>query len=560
VTAQDADLSAGFLTFLHRAGARIKATYFGAMGLWAVIHGLPLAVGLVIAKLIDNATGGVDSTTWVLLDLTVGLMALRGLLLWGGLALTFTLIFQVSSWIKVTVLGRVLDAPVPTEAARRTGDVVNRLRDDTDEIGGLLEWSTDLIYRSVLVLIAVVVLLRTDVITTLPLILLLGGLLASVYLKRRVGQLQEETRTQQGDISATMTDLLAGVRDLRLSAAMPGRMTELTQRFDRRRRTQVRQQVFAELMSDLFRNTVVVGTAAVLLTVSVRIVDGEFTIGKLVLFLTYIAWLGEQMYFFGYILARLQSGRVSYERLGELVPGSTGADGADDTVPDGPLTELAVTDLTCMPADDGGRPPAPISFTVRPGQLIAITGEVGAGKSTLVRCLLGTQAGILGSIRWNGVELVGRPSALRTPMVSLSRQSPRFLAGTVRENLLLGAIEVGPEQLKAALEAVRLGPGEGGLPDGPQTVLDSGEAGQISGGQRQRLALARMLCHPAQLYVVDDSDSSLDAATARHIWQTLPTTWPGAWVVVSHNADLLAAADHVVTVGLPTGHRALEEQ
>ncbi|GAB6902685.1 ATP-binding cassette domain-containing protein [Kineosporia succinea] len=557
MTAPDADLSAGFFSFLHRAGARIRLTYVAAMGLWAVIHGLPLAVGLVIAELIDDADGGVDGRTWSLLGLTVGLMLLRGVLLWGGLALTFSLIFQVSSWLKVSVLNAVLGAPVPPDAALRTGDVVNRLREDTDEIGGLLEWTTDLVYRSVLTLIAVVVLLRTDVITTLPLILLLGGLWASVYLKRRVGDLQQETRMHQGDISAAMTDLLAGVRDLRLSALMPGRVSDLTRRFDRRRRAQVRQQVFTDLMGDLFRNTVVVGTAVVLLTVSVRIADGDFTIGKLVLFLTYIAWLGEQMYFFGYILARLQSGRVSYGRLGELVPvgAGTGDPGALE-----PLTELVVTDLTCAPPLTGAAPPEPITFAVRPGQLVVITGGVGTGKSTLVRCLLGTQPGIRGSVRWNGIELVGRPRALHTPMVSLSRQSPRFLAGPVLDNLRLGSTEVSSGQVNAVLEAVRLGTGESGLPEGPRTVLDSGEAGQMSGGQRQRLALARMLAHPAQLYVVDDCDSSLDQATAQHIWRTLPATWPGAWVVVSHNRDLLAAADLVVTVDRPTGHRLLEDQ
>ncbi|WP_146748383.1 ATP-binding cassette domain-containing protein, partial [Photorhabdus sp. S14-60] len=70
----------------------------------------------------------------------------------------------------------------------------------------------------------------------------------------------------------------------------------------------------------------------------------------------------------------------------------------------------------------------------------------------------------------------------------------------------------------------------------------------LSGGQRQRLALARMLCRPADVYIVDNCDSSLDADTARRLWSTLPEHWPGLWVVVSYNADLLAKADHIVTV------------
>ena len=105
--------------------------------------------------------------------------------------------------------------------------------------------------------------------------------------------------------------------------------------------------------------------------------------------------------------------------------------------------------------------------------------------------------------------------------------------------------------MERALAGVHLSPGSSELPGGLDTVLDSGEARQISGGQRQRLALARMLCHPAQVYVVDDCDSSIDGPTARQIWQTLPAQWPGAWIVVSHNPDLLRSEEHTSELQSP---------
>jgi ATP-binding cassette subfamily B protein len=149
--------------------------------------------------------------------------------------------------------------------------------------------------------------------------------------------------------------------------------------------------------------------------------------------------------------------------------------------------------------------------------------------------------------------VTGEAGHFRVPLVSYAGQSPRFFAGTIRDNLALDARDVTPEQMERALAGVHLSPGSSELPGGLDTVLDSGEARQISGGQRQRLALARMLCHPAQVYVVDDCDSSIDGPTARQIWQTLPAQWPGAWIVVSHNPDLLAAASRVVTVERAAG-------
>lgn len=124
----------------------------------------------------------------------------------------------------------------------------------------------------------------------------------------------------------------------------------------------------------------------------------------------------------------------------------------------------------------------------------------------------------------------------------------RLLRGTIRDNLMLGS-DVAPELVERAMEAVDLRPGSAELPLGLETRLDSGNAGQLSGGQCQRLALARMLRRPAELYIVDDCDSSLDADTARELWRRLPEAWAGAWIVVSHNPDLLPAANRVVTVG-----------
>jgi len=535
-----------FSRFLHRAGSRLKFLYLAAMGAWSLIYGIPLIVGALISDILYQADKPpVGDGTWWLLGAAVGLMALRAAVLWGGLQLTFTLIFQTSAWIKVQVLGRLLGRPSAKASVRSNGEILNRLRDDGDEIGGLLEWTTDLIYRSVLLVVAIGVLAYSDLVMTIPLVLLLGGLWASTVLKNRVALLQAETRVQQGRIGTEITDALTGIRDLRLSGAVDGRLTALEQRFAERRKVQLRHQVYLDLLSDLFRNLVMVGTALVLLTASIRIASGDFTVGKLVLFLTYASWLGQQMYFFGKILARYQGGKVSYGRLAELASGGEPPTASADRSE--PLRELTVTELTCV-APDGVSAPHPVSFSVRPGQLVAITGEIGSGKSTVIRSLLALQPGVLGSVRWNGTDVTGNPAWLSSPQVGHARQQSRFVNGTVRENLVLGAEDITPEQIDKAMAAVHLRPGSAELPQGLDTYLDSGAAGQLSGGQRQRLALARMLCRPAEVYVVDDGDSSLDGPTARAIWQTLPKQWPAAWIVVSHNADVLAAADVVVTV------------
>ena len=472
-------------------------------------------------------------------------MALRAVVLWGGLQLTFVLIFKTSAWLKIRVLRGLLSRPAARDKAVSNGDTINRLRDDTEEIGGLLEWTTDVFYRSLLLVIAVTVLAITDLVMTIPLLLLLGGLFASIFLKNRVAALQTQIRVEQGRIGGAITDTLTGIRDLRLSGAITGRMARLEKSFAGRRRLQQRHQVFSDMLSDLFQNLVMIGIAVVLLTASVQIAAGDFTIGGLVLFITYSSWLGQQMSFYGKVFARYQGGKVSYQRLAETSSGVESAPATDALVE--PLRELTVSSLT-RAALDGGPAPEPVDFTVRPGELVAVVGAIGAGKSTVVRAMLALQPDAAGEVHWNGTAVTGDRDRLGAPYIGYARQSPRFVAGTVRDNLRLGDDSITEECMNRALTAVHLRPGTPELPEGLDTFIDSGEASRLSGGQRQRLALARMLCRPAEVYLVDDCDSSVDGPTARDIWQTVTCDWPGAWVVVSHNPDLLALADTVVRV------------
>lgn len=447
--------TASFNRFLLVCGTKIKWLYLGATTSWSAVYGLPLVSGALIAILLESVSQArpTASAYW-LLGLIVALLVLRSVALWIGLQSTFVLIFRTSAWIKVTILNRMLRRPSSESKIRDKGEVLNRIRDDTDEIGGLLEWTTDLFYRSILVVIAVTTLALTDIVMTIPLALLLLGFWASIALKQRVEKLQAEIRRRQGLIGAEIADLQTGIRDLRLTNVLGVRLQTLEERFTWRRKVQLSHQVYMDLLSDLFRNLVMIGTAVVLITVTVRISDGSFSVGKLALFITYAGWLSKQVYFFGRILARYQSGTVSYSRLAELAPPADGDSAVVGREVGQPLRELAVSGLVCH-VSSSHRRPAPVSFTIRPGQLVVITGEIGSGKSTLIRALLGHQEEALGTVTWNGVDVTRDQRWLSSPRVAYARQQSRFLQGTIRENLLLGT-ELPEERLTEIAELVRL--------------------------------------------------------------------------------------------------------
>ncbi|MBS9442182.1 ATP-binding cassette domain-containing protein [Photorhabdus heterorhabditis] len=519
---------------------RFAPIYFITMFVWTLMHGFPLLVGYLISKLLDSAINEpTNPTVWWLLASAIAVMVLRSLILFMGLSLDFTLIFKVSAYLKERVLRGVSHCSHNQRHAFSQGDILNRIRDDSDEIAEFLSWTSDFIYRALLLMIALVVLINTDPITTLALMPMIVGLWVGAILKRKVGNLQESKRQSQGDIAGQITDVLTGIRDLRLSNKIEGQIERLSQKFVSRRAIQAKHQVFTDLLSGLFKNIVIIGTSAVLLIVSKRIVDGSFTVGNLALFLTYIGWISEQIFFFGRSIANYKNADVCYERIKQLLADKKETKEYEQGEV---LYKLSVNHLAYSNTQ------LPVSFEATTNQVVGIVGEMGAGKTTFLRYLIGLEKSSSGSVLWNNREVLGNENWWRNPRIGYARQKAGFFGGTVRQNLALGDTDIDDDVMVQALEAVGLTPGSYELPEGLDTVINSGSARQLSGGQRQRLALARMLCRPADVYVVDNCDSSLDAATARHLWSTLPERWPGLWIVVSCNADFLAKADHIVTV------------
>ncbi|NHB91349.1 ATP-binding cassette domain-containing protein [Photorhabdus cinerea] len=519
---------------------RFAPIYFITMFVWTLMHGFPLLVGYLISKLLDSAINEpTNPVVWWLLASAIAVMVLRSLVLFMGLSLDFTLIFKVSAYLKERVLRGVSHCSNNQRHVFSQGDILNRIRDDSDEIAEFLSWTSDFIYRALLLIIALVVLINTDPITTLALMPMIVGLWVGAILKRKVGNLQESKRQSQGDIAGQITDVLTGIRDLRLSNKIEGQIERLSQKFVSRRAIQAKHQVFTDLLSSLFKNIVIIGTSAVLLIVSKRIVDGSFTVGNLALFLTYIGWISEQIFFFGRSIANYKNADVCYERIKQLLADKKETKEYEQGEV---LHKLSVNHLAYSNTQ------LPVSFEATTNQVVGIVGEMGAGKTTFLRYLIGLEKSSSGSVLWNNREVLGNENWWRNPRIGYARQKAGFFGGTVRQNLALGDTDIDDDVMVQALEAVGLTPGSYELPEGLDTIINSGSARQLSGGQRQRLALARMLCRPADVYVVDNCDSSLDAATARHLWSTLPERWPGLWIVVSCNADLLAKADHIVTV------------
>ena len=204
------------------------------------------------------------------------------------------------------------------------------------------------------------------------------------------------------------------------------------------------------------------------------------------------------------------------------------------------VSQLSVRELT-FAYPDGENVYNGISFTAEPGQIIGVTGPVASGKSTFGRTFL-CEYPYEGSIMYNGCELKNAADNERTGIISYLGHDPELFNDSIKNNILLGDNKDVNEYLKA----VCIDKEVEAMEQGADTIIGSGGV-RLSGGQAQRIALARTLCHKKPVFILDDPFSALDKNTEEQIYNNLRKMTEGSIVIIlSHRLYMFPKLDKVI--------------
>ncbi len=435
----------------------------------------------------------------------------------------------------------------------KAGGAASLLREDAGGVGELIFSMLYNPWRAVVQLLGGLVILAWVDWRLLigALMLAPGAVLADRLWNRRLRPLYRDVRKQRQEIDARAAEAFGGMRVVRAF----GRQRRETARFVGDNHFMARQELFAwwwsrivEVVWDLFLPA---ASGAMLLFGGMSVLDGRLSLGDLMMFLVYLAMLLEPLAVLATSATQLQNNLSGFDRVLDLlsepremvsrpgaialdprsVEGRITLDGVSFTYPTGDTTVLKGIDLE-----------------VEPGQVIALVGRSGAGKTTLCNLIARFYDPTEGVARLDGVDLRDIDVESYRRLLGIVEQDVFLFDGTIAENIAYASRRATYAEVEHAARVANADEFIEDLPDGYETLI--GERGvRLSGGQRQRLAIARAVLADPRIFILDEATSNLDSRSERLIQSALASLMRGRTsFVIAHRLSTIRSADRILVL------------
>jgi ATP-binding cassette subfamily B protein len=435
----------------------------------------------------------------------------------------------------------------------RTGDIVTRLTDDLSDYPKI-SWflcsgifrafnSFSMIVFSLLVMFSINVKLTFLSIAPLPLMM--------VVFYFTSDRLYANFNRNQQAISAINNQLemsFSGIRIVKsfVSEEKYNRFfdTALAQRF----KTEMSMVKLNAVLSLIWQYIDYFAQIGVILFGGYMAVKGEITVGTFFLFYTYLSMMIYPLIDLPQLFVSGKQAFVNIDRLEDMKDYPTFNDsfGIGDKV--NSFTSLCFQDVSCQYQDKPEPVISECNFELSKGERMLILGATGSGKSTIANLVLGLLLPKDGTITVNDINIANLDIHSLRDVIAYVPQEPLLFGGTVKDNILFAVGEASEAEYNCAVQTSQLEEEIAGFPDKENTLVGNRGLG-VSGGQKQRLTIARALIKRPQLLILDDITASLDAENEEKLWQSIDANYPGiSAIVISHRLSTLRYVNSVLYI------------
>ena len=531
-----------------------RTVLLGAIAL-VVVNVLRVTIPMEVRSVVDELQEGFSyagvlrQAGWVvLLASTMGVIRLA----------SRQLIFGVGRQVEVDLRQRLFEHMLRQEPdwiqSKGSGEVISRATSDVENIRRLLGFAILSLTNTLLAYaLTLPAMLAIDPWLTLAAVGLYPVMLSTVRLFG--GRMMRQKRAQQEELSALsnlIQEDLSGIGAIKIYGQEGAEQQAFATRNRRYRDSAIQ---LARTQSTLFPLLQGISSLSVLLLLAIgsgQLEAGRLSIGGLVALILYVEQLVFPTALLGFTLNTFQTGQVSLERVEELLKREPKIKDPDpsDAQPQATTERrgrFEARDLTVQYQGAEQNTLNGLSFCIEPGELVAVVGAVGCGKTTLARAFGRMVPLEPGQLFLDGVDVTQMPLKRLRRDVAIVPQEGFLFTSTLADNLRYGDPEASDQRVELAAEQARLADDVKGFPDGFGTIV--GERGiTLSGGQRQRTALGRALLMSAPVLVLDDALASVDNNTAAAILDSIRAQDDRTIVMISHQLSAAAACDRILVM------------
>ena len=513
---------------------------------------LSVVIPMEVRNIVDDLKEGftfpyvLNKSTWLILLATV---------MGGARLISRQLVFGVGRQVEVSLRQKLFDRMLEQDPGWvqtiGTGEVITRATSDLENIRRLLGFTvlsltnTLLAYTFTLpAMLTINPLLTFFAISVYPVLLGTVGLFGGRMVKQRKRQQQALS-----ELSELIQEDLSGISAIKIYGQERAEQEAFKKLNIRYRDAAIN---LARTASTLFPLLQGLSSISLLLLIAIgsgQLSSGTLTVGGLVALILYVERLVFPTALLGFTLNTFQLGQVSLERVEELLNHEPTIKDKDNTVNiTKPISgKLEAKNLSVSYEDSPRKILDEISFKITPGEIVALVGPVGCGKTTLARAL-GRMIKIdEGSLYLDDNDVMDLKLKQLRSNIALVPQEGYLFTETLSENIKYGNPEASIEKVQESAYEARMTDDIKGFPDGLKTLV--GERGiTLSGGQRQRTALSRALLVDSKIIVLDDALASVDNKTASAILQTIKKQYSKTVLMISHQLSAAAACDRILVM------------
>ncbi|MCH8207866.1 MAG: ABC transporter ATP-binding protein [Nitrospinae bacterium] len=526
------------------------ALFWGSLFL-VLTSGVNLAVPLFIKQLVDVVMVEKNMET---LNHIAGMIALMFVL-----QMIFSTIhnylYDVTEKRVITDFRKIIFSHLHKMSAsffvkRRTGEIMSRMTNDVTTIEGVI---TDLpataLQQSIRLIGGIIIIIYMNWKLTFMILVLAPVLVlfAKIYGKK----LKKLSKEIQDKLATSTTILEENISGMPVVKSFVRQKLEI-QRFDKAVEDSFQSAKKRVKISAFFGPVVgfiAFSTALVLLWYGGReVITGRISPGELVAFILYATIIAGPMGSFARLYTRIQEGLGATERIFEILDTQSDVRDAPDAVPMPPVAgKVEFKNLRFHYREDQEVLKG-LNFTVEPGEMVALVGPSGAGKTTLVQLLHRFYDPVSGEILVDGQNIRDVQMISYWRQIGLVPQETLLFGGTIEENIRFAKEEATLAEIKEAARAANADGFINECPDGYQTVV--GEKGiRLSAGQRQRIAIARAILKNPRLLILDEATSSLDNKSEKLIQEALERLMKGKTsFVIAHRLSTIHNADKILVL------------